>query len=109
MHQSMTEKQKDITANRIPLPERYHCMAEERARRFGFTIQYDDIGEELLALRKQAFDLYGATCLWNVRGNATITGLRALAEGLHSHGDLGAARLAAEILAKTGWGGFLAP
>ena len=94
---------------RIPIPERFHCLAEQRARRFRINLQYDEIGEGLLALRKKAYDNYGATCLWNIPGHATIGGLQGIAGGLQDYGDLEAARLAAEILKKTGWDEFLAP
>ncbi len=87
---------------KIPIPERFHCMAEQRSRRYRVDLEYEDIGEELLLLRKKAFDLYGATCLWNIAGHATISGMRGIAGGLQNYGDLDAARLAAVILEKTG-------
>ncbi|MCY3674827.1 MAG: helix-turn-helix transcriptional regulator [Rhodobacteraceae bacterium] len=93
----------------IPIPERFHCMAEQRAKRFRINLEYDDIGEELLLLRKQAYDLYGDICLWNIPGHATISGLRGIAGGLQKYGNLNAARLAAKILEKTKWDELIAP
>jgi len=93
----------------IPIPERFHCMAEQRAKRFRINLEYDDIGEELLLLRKQAYDFYGDICLWNIPGHATISGLRGIAGGLQKYGDLNAARLAAKILKKTKWNELIAP
>ena len=87
---------------RIPIPERFHCEAEERSRRFRIDLEYEEIGEELLALRKRAYDLYGARCLWNIPGHATVRGLRGIATNLQMYGDLNAARLAADILERTG-------
>ena len=88
---------------RIPIPERLHCEAERRSRRFRIDLEYEDIGEELLALRKKAYDLYGATCLWNIPGHATTRCMRGIATSLQTYGDLNAARLAADILERTGW------
>ncbi|MXW85717.1 MAG: hypothetical protein F4186_06060 [Boseongicola sp. SB0676_bin_33] len=88
---------------RIPIPERFHCEAERRSRRFRIDLEYEDIGEELLALRKKAYDLYGARCLWNIPGHATTRGMRGIATSLQTYGDLDAARLAADILERTGW------
>ncbi|MXW87451.1 MAG: hypothetical protein F4103_10030 [Boseongicola sp. SB0673_bin_14] len=96
-------------SNDIPIPERFHCEAERRARRHGIRLDYENIGEELLALRKRAFDLYGARCLWSVPGHATISGMQGIAGGLQDYGDLAAARLAARILEKTGRNEILAP
>ncbi|MCY3725422.1 MAG: helix-turn-helix transcriptional regulator [Rhodobacteraceae bacterium] len=93
----------------IPIPERFHCMAEQRAKRFRIDLEYEDIGEELLLLRKQAYDFYGDICLWSVPGHATISGLRGIAGGLQDYGDLNAARLAAKILEKTEWDELIAP
>ena len=94
---------------KIPIPERFHCMAEQRAKRFRINLEYDDIGEELLLLRKKAYDHYGNTCLWSIPGHATISGLQGIAGGLQDYGDLNAARLAAKILKKTGWDELIAP
>ncbi len=93
----------------IPIPERFHCMAEQRAKRFRINLEYEDIGEELLLLRKQAYDFYGDICLWNIPGHATISGLRGIAGGLQKYGDLNAARLAAKILKQTKWDELIAP
>lgn len=93
----------------IPIPERFHCMAEQRAKRFRINLEYDDIGEELLLLRKKAYDHYGNTCLWSVPGHATISGLQGIAGSLQDYGDLNAARLAARILEKTEWDELIAP
>lgn len=94
---------------RIPIPERFHCEAERRSRRFRVDLEYDDIGADLLELRKAAYDLYGGRCLWNVAGHATIGGMRGIARCLQEHGDLNAALLAIKILETTGWDEFIAP
>ncbi len=101
-------RQRKPYTGHIPIPEKYHCLAEQRSRRFQIDLEYEDIGDELMNLRKQAFDLYGATCLWNIPGDATIDGMRSVAKGLRNYGDLKAAHLAIEILVKTGWNEFYA-
>ena len=87
----------------MPIPEWFHREAERRSCRFRIDLEYEDIGEELLALRKKAYDLCGARCLWNIPGHATTRGMRGIATSLQVHGDLNAARLAAAILERTGW------
>ena len=93
---------------RPSLPERFRCGAEQRAQRFRIDLEYEDIGDDLLALRKKAYDLYGGRCLWSVPGHATISGMQGIAGALQEYGDLAAAQLAAEILEKTGWNEFIA-
>ncbi len=92
-----------------PIPERFRCGAERRAARYGIRLEYGDIGQNLLALRKEAYDLYGTKCLWSVPGHATIGGMKGIAGALQDYGNLAAARLAAEILQATGGEDFLAP
>ena len=96
------EKLENVKEQRSSIPERLLCEADRRAARYGIRLECDDIGGELLALRKRAYDLYGARALWNVAGHATPVGMRAIAEGLRKHGDMNAAYLAADIIALTG-------
>ena len=77
--------------------ERFRCGAELRADRFGIRLQYDDIGERLMELRKEAYDKYDGRALTNVPGHATLAGMRAVAGSLRDNGDLEAAYLAAAI------------
>ena len=80
------------------IEERFRCMAEQRAARFGITPKYEDMGDQLMELRKIAWDRYGAQALWSVPPHATFDSMRAVIDGLRSHGDLEAAYLAAAIL-----------
>ena len=85
----------------MPITEidpRYHCEAEERARRFCITLEYEDIGAKLMELRREAFEKYGCQALWNIPGDATYSGMQTVAGHLRSYGDLEAAYLAAAIL-----------
>ena len=77
---------------------RFLCRAEERAARQGRTLKYDDIGDRLMALRKEAWDRYDLRALWNRRGDATLNAMRGVARALRLYGDLEAAHLAAAIL-----------
>ena len=76
---------------------RFRCRAEERAARFGLKLKYEDIGDRLMELRKEAFDKYDVRALWSTPGHATLTGMRGIAEALRNNGDLEAAFLAAAI------------
>ncbi len=76
---------------------RFYCGAELRARRFGITLKYEDIGERLMFLRKEAYDKYDGRALTNIPGHATYGGMRGIAESLRENGDLEAAFLAAAI------------
>ncbi len=89
---------RDVIGNLVN--SRYRCRAEEAAARFGFELRYDDIGDRLMALRKEAFDRYDARALWSTPGHATLAGMRGVAEALRNNGDLEAAYLAAEILSE---------
>ena len=91
------------------IDERFRCAAEDRAAQqasLGVKVRYEDIGERLMELRKEAWDRYGATALWHVPPDATYAAMSAVADGLRSDGDLQAAYLAAAILreikARTG-------
>ena len=88
------------------IDERFRCSAEQRAARFGITIQYEDIGNRLLELRKIAWDRYDTSALWSVPPHATYDSMYAVVDGLRTDGDLEAAYLAAAILreirARTG-------
>lgn len=77
---------------------RFKCRAEERAARFGFELNYEDIGDRLMELRQEAFDKYDVRALWSTPGHATLAGMRGVAGVLRNNGDLGAAYLAAEII-----------
>lgn len=80
------------------IDERFFCQAEHRARQRGRTLKYDDIGDGLMALRKEAWDKYDLRALWSVRGDATLSAMRGVARALRLNGDLEAAYLAAAIL-----------
>ena len=80
------------------IDERFSCGAERRAARFGIAIQYDDIGDRLMELRKIAWDRYASSALWSVPPHATYSSMYEVADGLRSDGDLEAAYLAAAIL-----------
>ena len=91
------------------IEERFRCAAEDRAAQqacLGVKVKYEDIGEQLMGLRKEAWDRYGATALWHVPPHATYAAMSAVAAGLRDNGDLEAAYLAAAILreikARTG-------
>ena len=77
---------------------RFMCRAEDRAAQQGRTLKYDDIGDKLMALRKDAWDKYELRALWNRRGDATLNAMRGVARALRLYGDLEAAYLAAAIL-----------
>ncbi len=80
------------------IDRRFLCRAEERAAQQGRALQYDDIGDRLMALRKEAWDKYDLRALWNRRGDATLDAMRGVASALRLYGDLEAAHLAAAIL-----------
>ena len=91
------------------IDERFRCAAEDRAAQQacrGVKVRYEDIGERLMELRKEAWDRYGTTALWSVPPHATYGAMSAVADGLRTDGDLEAAYLAAAILreirARTG-------
>ena len=42
-----------VIADKIPIPERFHCLAEQRALRFRINLAYEDIGEESWVFPKQ--------------------------------------------------------
>ena len=77
---------------------RFVCQAEHRAQQRGRTLKYDDIGDGLMALRKEAWDKYDLRALWSTRGDATLNAMRGVARALRLYGDLDAAYLAAAIL-----------
>ena len=52
--------------------ERFSCAAEDRATDWGCVPAYDDIGERLMTLRKEAWDRYSLRALWNIRPDATL-------------------------------------
>ena len=83
---------------KLSIDQRFSCGAELRAARFGIALQYDDIGERLMELRKVAWDRYDASALWSVPPHATYDSMYAVIDGLRSYGDLEAAYLAAAIL-----------
>ena len=78
--------------------EGFRCAAELRAARFGIVLEYDDIGDRLMELRKVAWDRYDTSALWSVPPHATYDSMHAVVDGLRSDGDLEAAYLAAAIL-----------
>ncbi|MDE0303421.1 MAG: hypothetical protein OXI87_00845 [Albidovulum sp.] len=83
------------------IDERFRCAAEDRAAQqasLGVRVRYEDIGDRLMELRKEAWDRYGATALWSVPPHATYGAMSAVTEGLRTDGDLEAAYLAAAIL-----------
>ena len=80
------------------IDERFRCSAEQRAARFGITVQYEDIGDRLMELRKIAWDRYDSSALWSVPPHATYNAMYEVVDGLRSDGDLEAAYLAAAIL-----------
>ena len=80
------------------IEEPFRCMAEQRAARFGITLEYEDMGDRLMELRRTAWDRYGAQALWSVPPHATYDSMHAVVDGLRSYGDLEAAYLAAAIL-----------
>ena len=80
------------------IDRRYRCSAEQRAARFGITLEYEDIGNRLMELRKIAWDRYDTSALWSVPPHATYDAMHAVVDGLRSDGDLEAAYLAAAIL-----------
>ena len=82
----------------VDIDGRFACRAEERAAQQGRALKYDDIGDRLMALRKEAWDNYDLRALWNRRGDATLNAMRGVAEALRLYGDLEAAYLAAAIL-----------
>ena len=92
-----------VMAERM-IRERFRCGAELRAARFGIVLQYEDIGDRLMELRKEAYDRYDGRALTNLPGHATFGGMRAIAHSLRDNGDLAAARLAADILREIGTG-----
>ena len=53
----VASKERSREAMRLLLPERFRCGAEQRAQRFRVDLEYEDIGEDLLELRKKAYDL----------------------------------------------------
>ena len=83
---------------KLSIDQRFSCGAELRAARFRIALQYDDIGERLMELRKVAWDRYDASALWSVPPHATYDSMYAVIDGLRSFGDLEAAYLAAAIL-----------
>ena len=91
------------------IDERFRCAAEDRAAQqacLGVRVRYEDIGDRLMELRKEAWDRYHARALWSTPTHATYGTMRAVAGALRDHGDLEAAYLAAAILreieARTG-------
>ncbi len=80
------------------VPERFRCEADRRASRVRIDLAFEDIGEELLSLRKQAFDTSFGRSLWNVPGHATRPGMKAVANALRSCGSMRDARLGSAIL-----------
>ena len=94
-----------VMAERM-IRERFRCGAELRAARFGIVLQYEDIGDRLMELRKEAYDRYDGRALTNLPGHAKFGGMRAIVHSLRDDGDLAAAWLAANILremeARTG-------
>lgn len=82
----------------VMIEKRFRCMAEQRATRFGITLEYEDLGDRLMELRRIAWDRYGAQALWSVPPHATFDSMHAVIDGLRSYGDLEAAYLAAAIL-----------
>ncbi len=69
------------------IDERFRCAAEDRAAQqacLGVQARYEDIGERLMELRKEAWDRYGATALWSVPPHATYGAMSAVAVGLRS-------------------------
>ena len=56
------------------------------------------MGDQLMELRKIAWDRYGAQALWSASPHATYDSMCAVLDGLRSHGGLVAANLAAVIL-----------
>ncbi len=78
--------------------ERFACAAEDCAVQWKISPAYDDIGEKLMALRKEAWDRYSLRALWNVRPDATLGAMRSVANALRCYGDMDAAFLAGAIL-----------
>ncbi len=60
-----------------PLPERWNPHMEQ--------------------LHIEAFQKFGARCLWNVKGSKSLDGLRVIADALRATGGMDAWRLANEI------------
>ena len=82
---------------RPSVDERFRCAAEDRAVQQARPVTYHDIGEQLMELRKLAWDRYHARALWSTPPHATYGTMRAVAGALRDHGDLEAAYLAAAI------------
>ena len=80
------------------VPERFRCEADRRASRVRIDLAFEDIGKELLSLRKRAFDTSFGRSLWNVPGHATLPGMRAVGNALRSCGSVRDARLGSKIL-----------
>ncbi len=79
------------------IDKRFICAAEVRASQQARAIEYEEIGERLMELRKTAWDKYHALALWNTPPHATFDCMRAVAEDLRVNGDLEATFLAAAI------------
>ena len=80
------------------IEERFRSRAEDRAAQWKRAPVYDDIGERLMELRKEAWDGYAQRALWNIPPDATLGAMRSVAWALRFHGDMKAAFLAEDIL-----------
>ena len=84
-----SERGEAVKAISIPkIDLRCRSEAEERGKRFRITLEYENTGARLMDLRREAYEKYGCQALWNIPGDATYSGMRALAENIRDNGRL---------------------